>query len=664
VCLDGACRPALCFIPLDCGSGAICHENRCRSSCATDADCRQGQACTAAGTCADPAACDPPCGNREYCEEATLTCQVRGCAIDDDCIATEICIGVECVEGCRTDEACGINAICQAQVCVAGCRNDQGCTDIQVCAGGQCVLGCNDDSDCRLGDVCLGEACRTGCRDDSSCPEGQRCEGAAGASPGQCEVPPCDDDDLEPNDTVAQGSVVESAVATPATACPSNDDWFVVAPETGCVVVVELAFSDGDLTFDIVRDGSSMSADPTATDEGLGAEVYVGRADELAVLVSNLGLGATDYAVTITTSCLADLTCPDDDTFEDNDDPAAATFVDELEVVAGIVCEADADFYALGAPVGCTLSADLEFSHADADLNLALLADDGTEFDASVGSTDSESVSALVVGSGPTVVRVDRAGAGSARYVLTFDLDCAAVLTCPANDGYEPNDTLNTATALGHDLSLEGILCEGDRDCFEVTPVALCLISADLSFANSAGDLGLVLVDSGGRVLDESRSADDLESVSAMVDPLGSAFVCVEHQGSGSNRYTLEAHAECVGCPDNDTYEPNNHFDEATELELGRTYLGVECATGSSDYFHFVAPGDCEIRAEMVSDFEYDIELYTVGAPYQLLAANVDVGGTLTLVHPAQGGEDYWFRIWPFGLEIDNWTYTFEVTCD
>lgn len=662
-CLSGSCRPTTCFLPTDCGSTAICHEGRCRTPCVTDGECGLGQVCTAAGTCADPAICDPPCGSRQYCEEATKTCKDRGCVADEDCVATQICEGTECVDGCRSDDSCGANSICEGAACVAGCRDDSGCTDSELCRGGQCVFGCDADGDCGLGEICIAEVCEPGCMEDAGCGPGQVCEGAHDWIAGQCVAAPCHDDPYEPNDSLAEAESIDVATAVEATSCPSSEDWFIFVAEPGCVASVFVASPSEDLSLDLATADGPLGITPGRDDAGLSTEFTVGPGGPPAVVVSNLGEEEVTYTLTVATLCRADLTCPANDRFEDNDTSSMATPIEPGEALSGIICEDDVDFYELDTPAGCTLRADLAFDHTEADLSLTVLDADDQELDVSAGTTDTESVETLIEVTGSTRIRIDRVAVGSGAYTLTSQLDCAGVLTCPGNDSYEPNDSVAGAREVGSDLSVEGIVCSDDRDCFEIAPTASCLVGADLTFDASDGDLDLVLFDSSERVVDESDGEGDLESVSGLFDATWPAIVCVERSGVGVTPYELEAHSECAGCPAGDSNEPNDTFAEATELVLGRLYLGVECTTGSSDYFHFVAPGDCEIRATTISDYEYDIELYGVGSPYQRLDENTDIGGDSILIHPAQGGHDYWFRLWPTGLDIVDWTYTFEVTC-
>jgi len=102
---DSACRerPDLCAIDADCPRDAVCEvaSGSCRvlpGSCARDTECSVEEICDdALETCVPRPACDSgaDCPGGRDCDPALGLC-VQACMMDDDCAATEVCVGEIC----------------------------------------------------------------------------------------------------------------------------------------------------------------------------------------------------------------------------------------------------------------------------------------------------------------------------------------------------------------------------------------------------------------------------------------------------------------------------------------------------------------------------------------------------------------------------------------
>lgn len=167
-CVGGRCAPG-CDTNNECGGTRLtgCIEGACRSACASDAGCDDGEACEA-GYC-QPVECTGTgfegCPEGERCNGDGECVPFTACDFDTDCPDGEACSedGIcEPLEPCLSDLNCGPNEICEAGFCIATrpCRDRDECDAGSACIGGLCVPDlCRGDDDCDAGEVCDEGAC-------------------------------------------------------------------------------------------------------------------------------------------------------------------------------------------------------------------------------------------------------------------------------------------------------------------------------------------------------------------------------------------------------------------------------------------------------------------------------------------------------------------------
>jgi len=132
------------------GGGPVgCQDN---TDCAGDPN---GEVCdTSTGFCVgciptdDPIANDD-CGQGQYCNKGTQTCQV-GCTSNFDCmLGSQACdvLSNVCV-GCVIDTDCAGGSICISNKCVPGCSGTQPCQAGFSCCGSSCYDFSSDENNC------------------------------------------------------------------------------------------------------------------------------------------------------------------------------------------------------------------------------------------------------------------------------------------------------------------------------------------------------------------------------------------------------------------------------------------------------------------------------------------------------------------------------------
>lgn len=197
----------------------------------------------------------------------------------------------------------------------------------------------------------------------------------------------CMPDHLEPNETLEEAAPLEQST-TGLTICPGDEDWYAVevAEHEDLEVAIAFVHRDGDLDLDLHGpDGRLLDRSETEDD---------------GELLRRHNLAAGTYWVRVygfwaQTETLYDLAlrvhdprdeCPPD-LYEPNEDAGTATdLVDDL--VAGVLCSPDEDWYRVLPAAGRPLRVRVEFFHFLGDLDLDVLGPDGVTL---LGRSDSTS---------------------------------------------------------------------------------------------------------------------------------------------------------------------------------------------------------------------------------------------------------------------------------
>ncbi len=164
--------------------------------CATDPDCDDSEFCTGQETCSERGTCvqgEPPCEVGEDCNEDADRCEVP-CVPDADCADGDPCTADYCTDGiCRHDEILACPPL-------PPCGTNAECDDGEFCNG---VEDCDTDDRCQSGnDPCPDQLCRESddtcvdCLDDGDCDDSLFCNGAELCVDDECQPadPPCADD--------------------------------------------------------------------------------------------------------------------------------------------------------------------------------------------------------------------------------------------------------------------------------------------------------------------------------------------------------------------------------------------------------------------------------------------------------------------------------------
>ncbi len=317
-------------------------------------------------------------------------------------------------------------------------------------------------------------------------------------------IPLCPQDDvLEDDDTRATATPLVRGVATRAVVC--DEDWFSLPVTAGIDVTVDVEFTDAFGDVDIhLYDPSGTQVDTSTSTSDIESITHTAlMSGDYAVKVFGY-LGAENiYSVTMSKSI-----CPPDDTMEPNESLGAATPLASGVTQAAIACDApgpyfNIDWYSLPVQAGQTIDATIEFIDAGGDLTAILYDPSGsTQLDAGVSTTDNETLSYVATATGDYGLLVF----GAANEENVYDVTMSATCT---DDGFEPNDTLETATPLVNGVAVDAHVCAGNSDWYSIPVISGQLVTAVVDFVNADGDLDIELRRAdGGLVAAEDRETD------------------------------------------------------------------------------------------------------------------------------------------------------------
>lgn len=509
-----------------------CGEQPCGGSCPA------GQVCDArSGKCRTPGCGELGCPAGEQCNPDTDRCEPQV-----DCL----------VQGCPAGQTCDtLTRLCEAR---SGCELD-GCPADRVCdpALGICVMPpCLRDRDCPAGMLC-GSAgrCQVGCRLDHPCNPGWVClftDGAGGT--GQC-IAGCRQDTDCAFGQVCQGSIAPGRLGTCLREPPCSRRSDCRSDET-------------------CERGRCVRGPCT---EGIPC-----AAGELC----DVDTGECRLAL-----------CTDD-LFEENDTPGQAAVLLPQSYSNLVLCTGDTDVFRLRVGRRDQLRATLRFAASGADLDLALLDEEGKVLAAARGTGNSEEATFAPWWDGELLVQVT----GFSGSQSTYSLDLVVGTSPCPEDGLSPNHRFQQAAAVqaGEPMALR--LCPGRDDWLVLAAAEGYGLEARLRPLQEPGQgvrLALALLDAAGGVTEvASRTGEEALLEMPVLWRSGGQLLRVRGEGLPDEglAYRLTTHLVPGGlsCEDHQL-EPNDSAAEAIPLEP-RLYAGLLLCAANPDWYSVDLPDE------------------------------------------------------------------------
>lgn len=376
-----------------------------------------------------------------------------------------------------------------------------------------------------------------------------------------------------------------------------DPDWFEIAvPENASKLEVSLVFvnDDGDLDLTLSKKNGPVhftSSNGTNTESIIWDDPIPGA-----------------YALTVTGerngnfyNLLWDITFSEDN-YEENDSLAEAFDLTEFEnrllsKLDGIAIQADDDWYKISADADTVeLRAEVNFRHAEGDIDLALYNAGGSLISRSITTSDNEELVYNNPPRGDYYLRVYFGNQGNEYDLSWAALSEAELEDIPeGDDSYEENDSIGdpyvlgaTETRLSQSL---GLAIQKDEDWYQFeVPENNVGLRVEAIFDDSRGDIDLELYDPLGFpvAVRDSVSDNELLELNSPVPP-GVYLVRIYGPNLG-NEYDLYLNPYIE-----DIYEENDVAAEAYDINLllGSPLSNEGVPTqGDEDWFSFNVSGD------------------------------------------------------------------------
>jgi subtilisin-like proprotein convertase family protein len=465
-------------------------------------------------------------------------------------------------------------------------------------------------------------------------------------------------DRFEPNDGFAQatdlgelGSRTETSLTVHSA---NNDDYYRFTAAITGAISADVLFNheEGDLEAALYDSSQVLltSSATTGNDERMIWGVTAGQAYYLRVSGSG-GVLNPNYILELEVS-----ETPAGDRFEPNDSFAQAhNFMGingRTEPDLSIHFPRNDDYYRFIPTITGTFAADVLFSHATGDLDVALFDANQTRLTYSDSRNNDERIVWNVTGGQTYYLQVyGYNGAMNPRYTLQL-----AVSLSPVADRFEPNNSFTTASNLGSvedrtEASLSIHEAEND-DYYRFTASTTGLLTAEVQFSNAAGDIDMTLYDADQIHLRSSTSTSDIEQITWSVSAGETYYLQVYgYDGAINRNYTMQL---SVGQPpQGDRFEPNDTFAQATNLgELGsrlESDLSIHFSE-NDDYYRFTAGVTGTLSTAVLfrhADGDIDIALYDANEEFLDSSESVEDSERISI--DVVAGRTYYLHVYGYG---------------
>lgn len=314
------------------------------------------------------------------------------------------------------------------------------------------------------------------------------------------------------------------------------------------------------------------------------------------------------------------------DPFEDNNAPHLAK---PLEGVArGLICPAgDQDFFRF--ELAQTGEVIIRLNRLEADYDLILYSPEGRQIAFSVQAGRAEERIRLS-GLAPGTYTVKVWGfAGAWHGLAPYRLELNVETTCLA-DANEPNDQQSEAAVIRN--SAEGVICPAtDKDWFRYEHTQGSILKADLS--RLPEDYDLEVYNENGVRLEGSYNQYLANEQIVLLDAApGTYFFRIFGYNNAfmpTGRYLFEV--ESQGVCDDDSFEQNNTFSQATRLRPGGLEAFI-CPAGDVDWYRFDVDHPNSRLKLSLTNLQSDHDLYLYDANRSLVAYSYLGGGADELI--------------------------------
>lgn len=258
------------------------------------------------------------------------------------------------------------------------------------------------------------------------------------------------DDEFENNDDLTTARSLDPGTTVFGEACANDPDIYRIDLAAGTPVAAKVDFLHryGDVDAYLFDSSGSLVATSYSVDDNEYVNYTAPSTGAYYLWVEGYAGDQNSYRLTVTSGSL----CPGNDPYEPNDDQIRA--VEPGQIVSAVACPGESDWYGIEMQPGMTLDLDLEFDHAQGDLDMYLWNPSSEQIGVADSVSDDEHLSTTADESGTYYIHVAGFEGATNTYQLTFTTglsndDRANALTLSGSSGDIEGTTLGATTEDG-----------------------------------------------------------------------------------------------------------------------------------------------------------------------------------------------------------------------
>lgn len=216
----------------------------------------------------------------------------------------------------------------------------------------------------------------------------------SGPPPPPPPPPACGPDALEENDTQASAAAFTPGRRNGLSVCGGDDDYYAITLQAGDQLTVDALFSsaEGDIDLRLLSPSGASEASALGTGSNEHLEYAAMTAGTYVLRVNLYADAGSNPGNTYDLSAAVSAVCPSDPE-EDNDSASTARPLSIGTMSSLTACDLDDDYFRVTLAAGQQISVSARFTHAEGDIDLAVLDAAGDVIGGSISSSDDESVS-------------------------------------------------------------------------------------------------------------------------------------------------------------------------------------------------------------------------------------------------------------------------------
>jgi hypothetical protein len=343
----------------------------------------------------------------------------------------------------------------------------------------------------------------------------------------------CSQDSLEENDEQAAAAPMPIGTLSGLNICDGDDDWYVLTPAVGEVLSVQAWFShaDGDIDLKLFdTDGNNLESSASVSDNEQ-LDHYAASQQDVYLKVSLYVASESapmenSYSLDVSSAAPPECTL---DPHDPNEEQAMASTITLGHHVDLSVCEYDTDWYVLELQEAEQLSAELNFSNGEGDIDMSLYDAAGNKLISSATSNDGEQLEYIAEEQGEYKIQVRLYSDAGESYGNSYSMALSSSQFAPCQkDQYAPNASAEEAAELppgSYDLS---VCYASQSDYFSMELAGGETVNVQAEFSTEDGDLDISLEDGEGWSLASSSTSGGTEYFSYMAETDGTAYVVVD----------------------------------------------------------------------------------------------------------------------------------------